>query len=253
MNRFLAMTGAALAVALPAALAQTPAAPQQPAAQSADPQQQAAPAQQVDPLLAALQGLQVAILENGQGGVASVESEAGDKAIIAFLTPQAAEVQRQNTDDDQMMVSIIDMPTVLANWNGAVIFRTSAEEVAKAKELDPDTPTYLAPVFFVMNGDMEAAMQTRQGVITPILTSYSDAESMAQKLQASDAVTEAVEIVPIEFAALLQAISEQETDTGYRVFTHPMTIAVINRMREQEAGQAQPQGQQGPPAQSNGG
>lgn len=253
MHRILATTGAALAVALPAAFAQTQAAPQRPATQSEVPQQQPAPAQQVDPLLAALQGLQVAILENGQGGVASVESEAGEKAIIAFMTPQAAEIQRQNTDDDQMMVSIIDMPTVLANWNGAVIFRTSAEEVAKAKELDPATQNYLSPVFFVMNGDIEAAMQTRQGVITPILTSYSDAESMAQKLEDSGAAAEAVEIVPIEFAALLQAISEQETDTGYRVFTHPTTIAVINEMRAQEAAKAQG-GQEGPPpAPDNGG
>ena len=240
MNRFLAMTGAALAVALHTAGAQTATAPQQAVPQTDAPQPQAAQAQQAaDPLLASLSGLQVAILENGEGGVASVQSQSGQPAILAFITPQAAEAERQKADDDAMMVSIIDLPSVLGNWNGAVIFSSSPEEVENAKTLAPDTEDFLAPVFFVMNGDVEAAIQTRQGVVTPILTSYSDAEGMANKLKASGNADGTVEIVPIEMATLLQAIGEQEADTGYRFFTHPQTIALINQMREQQQEQQQ--------------
>lgn len=236
MNRILAMTGAALAVALPGAFAQTTPAPQAPATQPAPAQQQ--PAAQSDPLLAALQGLQVAILENGQGGVASVESQTGEKAIFAFVTPQVADQERQSSGDEQMMVTIIDLPSLLVNWDGAVVFKTSAEEVAHANELDPAPGSYLSPVFFVMNGDEEAALQTQQGIITPILTSYDDAQSMAQQLESSANKQGDVEIVPIEFATLLQAISEQDADTGYRFFSHPDTVAAIRQLRQQQ----QPQG-----------
>lgn len=234
MKRFLTVTGAVVALACPAALAQSPA----PAQQTAPPpaQGEAAPAQPqqraIHPMLAALQGMQVAVLQNSEGGVASVQSQSGTKAIVVFMTPAAAEAELQSVEDDDMRVGIVDLASILAGWDGAVIFRSSPQEIQNAEMLDPETEDFMAPVFLVMSGEMEAQLQTENGRITPILTGYANAEQLAANLGNSDAASDEIKIVPIELATLLQAIKEYGQDAGYRFFSHPETVAAIQASRQ---------------------
>jgi hypothetical protein len=169
--------------------------------------------------------LHVSILQAEDGGVVLAQGQNGDSALMVFITPQVAETERQRANDETLQVGIIDLATVFANWDGAIIFRSSPEEVAKAHELDAESGQFLAPVFFVMAGDVEARIATEQGPITPILTAYSDAESLAAQLSNSD---EEIEIVPIELAALLRALQVDGAVGGYQFFTHPQTVSVIN-------------------------
>ena len=117
MKRFLTVTGAVVALAFPAALAQSPA----PAQQTAPPpaQGEAAPAQPqqraIHPMLAALQGMQVAVLQNSEGGVASVQSQSGTQAIVVFMTPAAAEAELQSVEEDDMRVGIVDLASILVD------------------------------------------------------------------------------------------------------------------------------------------
>ena len=228
MKREFAFAGAVFALALPVAFGQTPevAEPSPPPAEAEVPEQP--PEQPINPMIAALQGLYVAILQNDEGGIASIQPENGDPALIAFMTPQTAEGQRAKPEYADLQVRIVDLAAILRGQDGSVTFQGSAQEIANAHALDPEAVDFMAPVFFVTSGNMEVQLQTPNGPITPVLTSYSDAETLAQKLIDSGDASEEVQIIPVEFASMLQGIGELEGDAGYRFFTHPQMVAAIN-------------------------
>ncbi|WP_018147402.1 hypothetical protein [Henriciella marina] len=228
MKSVFALAGAVFALMPPVSFAQSPeAAEQAPPPTEADALEQAQE-EPINPMIAALQGLYVAILQNDEGGIASIQPENGDPAIIAFMTPQTAETQRAKPEYADLQVRVVDLAAILRGQNGAVTFQASAQEIANAHALDPEAVDFMAPVFFVTSDNMEVQLETPNGPITPVLTSYSDAETLAQKLIDSGDASEAVKIIPVEFASMLQGIGELEGDAGYRFFTHPQMVAAIN-------------------------
>lgn len=226
MKRLLACAAAAFAVGAPLAQAQEAAQPQR--AQAAAP----------NPMIIALQGLQVAVLANPDGGIASVQSEEGDPAIVVFLTPGAAQAQLAPLEDQSMKIRIVDLGRLLRDWKGAIIFQGSQAEIANARELTPEVGDFMAPVFFVTSGSLEVQLQTAEGPVTPVMTSYSDAQALSEKLAESDeTASDPVNIIPIEFATFLQAIEDHGQDVGYRFFTHPETVIAINQSQRAAAAQ----------------
>lgn len=211
------LSAAALLVSGPVALAQGETAAAEPAAEAE---------QQVSPMASALAGFHIAVLQDGEGGVASVENDAGDAAVIAFLVPEAAETAKTESQGD-MQVGVIPLGVIMQNWNGPVVFESGQNEIAKATELAPEAEGFAAPVFFVTTDGKETRMKTPDGYVTPILTSYDDATQMASKLEEQGMDESTISIIPIELAAVLQQIDQADAPTSYRVFTHPETVTLL--------------------------
>ncbi|MEE2879526.1 MAG: hypothetical protein VX593_11020 [Pseudomonadota bacterium] len=202
--------------------------------------QAAAPAQAPLAIQKALSGLHVAVLQNSEGGVVTVQNENGDNALVAFLEPAAATEAQENAAIADMTVSTLPLLSMFATWQGPVVFEGSASARDHANQLEQEVEQgFGAPAFFVLADGVETQVDAGAGPITPILLSYDDATKMATQVreQATDAQT--VEIVPIEFGAILKELSVMEEDLGYRVFTHPDTVALIQSAEAQREGASQ--------------
>ena len=213
----------------PLALAQAPATPA-----PAQPQQPQAPAPST--LQTSLAGLYVAVLQDAEGGVASVQNEAGENAVMVFLSPKAAETAKADMEGADMSVQVLPIMAILAQWNGPVAFESSAAEVENAKALAPEAESFMAPAYFITTEGNEIQIQTQGGqVITPILLSKAQADNMTTELEAQGLDASTVEIVPIEFTTVLNQIAAMETDVGYRLFSHPGTAEMIQSQSEAAA------------------
>ncbi|MEM5517725.1 hypothetical protein WNY37_12270 [Henriciella sp. AS95] len=175
----------------------------------------------------ALAGFHVAILRDDGGGIASVGNGSGQAAVVTFLEPAAAEKAQAALEGETMSVDVVPLAAIMNSWAGPVVFEASAAEVAKAKEVGPEGVEFVAPVFFVTTDGKETMMKTPTGDVTPILPSYQNATQLAKKLADEGIDESTIEIVPIELAAVLRQISTVESESHYRVFTHPETVAMI--------------------------
>lgn len=228
MKTILASLGLATGLAIsPLAIAQeaatpAPAQPEQPAE---------APAPTA--FQKALAGLYVTVLQDAEGGVASVQNEAEESAILVFLTPEAAQAAKTDMDGADMSAQVVPMMAVLAQWNGPIAFEGSASEIEQAKTLAPEAEGFTAPAYFVTSEGQEIQIQTQTGeAITPILLSHDQAVAMTKQLESQGLDGSKVEIVPMEFAAVLDQMVGMKQDLGYRLLTHPGTAAVIQAQRE---------------------
>lgn len=222
MKSIIASAGfATLALAVPHAVAQ----------QASPPTQEAAPAQPAaqpsETIINALSNLHVIVLEDQQGGMASIQNEQGDDALIAFLRPAAAEAARQEPAINNMTLGTVPLLALLTAWEGPVMFESGAEEIEQANAMDESGEGFGAPVFFVTADGQVTVINTESGSTTPIMTSYADAQSMVSNLTQQGFEAEKIEIVPIEFGSLLQQLNTGEATGNYRVFTHPETVAMI--------------------------
>ena len=180
----------------------------------------------------ALAGFHVAILRDDEGGIASVGNGSGQAAVVSFLEPEAAKKAQASLDSEAMLVDVVPLAAIMNSWAGPVVFETGADEIEKAKELGPEGAEYLAPVFFVTTEGKETMMKTPTGDVTPILPSYRNATQMVDKLAAQGIDEDTIEIVPIELADVLRQISTVDSNSHYRVFTHPETVAMIEAKAE---------------------
>ena len=212
-------------------------------AASAQQAPQAAPAQQqqqIPPAIAgALGGLHVAVLEDEEGGVVTVQNQQGENAVVLFLEPGAAEEAKQNPAIAEMSVTTIPLLQMMGTWGGPVVFEASSEEISYANGLNADDEDYGAPAYFVLIDGKEAQIQAGAGPITPILLSSSDASDMAAQVTAQGVEAEKVEVMPIEFGAVISQLASMQQDQGYRVFTHPDTAALIQSAQSVAEGNSQ--------------
>ncbi|WP_300381555.1 hypothetical protein [Henriciella sp.] len=233
MKPVLASAGlAALALAVPYAIAQEAAAPTQ---ETAQPQ---AAGQPSTTIVNALNGLHVIVLEDQQGGMASIRNEQGDDSLIAFLRPAAAEAARQEPAVSNMTPGTVPLLALLTAWDGPVMFEGGAEEVEQANALDESGEGFGAPVFFVTADGKETQIDTGNGPATPILLSYQDAQGMASNLKQQGFDAETIEIVPLEFGSVLQQLNATSNGGSYKVFTHPETVEMIQSAAAQADGAA---------------
>lgn len=182
----------------------------------------------------ALGGFHVAVLKNAEGGVVTVQNQQGDNAVVAFLEPAAAEEAQENAAIADLTVSALPLLSMLASWNGPVVFEGSTSAIGHASTLQPEVEAFGAPVFFVLADGNETQVDAGTGPITPILLSFEDASEMASQITEQGVEAEKIEIVPIEFGAVLKELSVMEQDQGYRVFTHPDTVSLIQAARASE-------------------
>ncbi len=178
------------------------------------------------PIIVALGGFHVMVLKDDEGGVASVRNDAGDDAVLAFLEPSAATAAKTEETGD-MEIEAAPLLAIMTSWKGPILFEGGEGEIASAGELVPESEGFLAPVFFVTTDGQETRINTPQGPVTPILPSYEDAVGMAGKLEEEGVDASSIKIVPIEFASVLQQINSLDNDLGYRIFSHPETVAFI--------------------------
>lgn len=228
MKTFLVSIGLATCAALgaPVAMAQ---------GETAEPPAATTPAPGTAAVEQALDGFHVIVLQDGEGGIASARNEGGEDAILAFINPEAAEAASKDAALNGMTAATLPLMAVLSNWEGAVIFESSPQERQNAASLGADGAEFLAPTFFVTTEGQETQVQSGGEVMTPVLLSYDDAVEMTSRLK-RDGVEEAdIAIVPIELSRVLQEIMTLETDRGYRVFTHPGTVELINAMQQAAA------------------
>ena len=230
MKSLVASAGlAALALASPVGAAQEtapPAAPQQP------PQSAEAPAA----LAKAVDGLHLVVLEDQEGGMASIQNEQGQSALIAFLQPAAAEAARQNPAITNMSISTVPVLPLLQAWEGPIVFEGGAAEVEQANTLSTEEHDFMAPVFMVLVDGKETQINTQVGPVTPILLSHEDAQGMVANLEQQDLGAGNITVQPLEFGAVLQQLNALEEDAGYRFFTHPETVALLQPAQPQANG-----------------
>lgn len=226
------MTCAGLAAFGAMGLAAT--AQQAPQAEPAQQQQQIPPA-----IVGALGGLHVAVLQDAEGGVVTVQNPQGENAVVLFLEPGAAEEAMQNPAIADMSVATIPLLQMMGSWQGPVVFEASSEEISYANGLNADDADYGAPVFFVLIDGKEAQIEAGAGPITPILLSSGDAADMAAQVSAQGVEASNVEVMPIEFGAVISQLASMQQDQGYRVFTHPDTAALIQSAQSVAEGNSQ--------------
>ncbi|WP_084400017.1 hypothetical protein [Henriciella aquimarina] len=187
------------------------------------------------PMQMALSGFQVVVLMDSDGRAVSRKTEQGQNGLMVFLEPSAAQAALQNQEIADARPGAIPLVNVLGGWNGPVLFEGAADDRTKAASLSPEVGEFAAPAFFVTANDNEAQVQMNGEAVTPILLSYDDAEDLAKRLAGQGMPEEAVEVVPIEVAGVLQQLSTLESDRGYRIFTHPDTVAFIQSIQNQSA------------------
>lgn len=214
-----------------------PATAQQPAEPA--PQAPAASSEQAPSAMAqALDGFHVAILEDSDGGMASVQNDQGENALVVFLEPAAAEAAQQNPAVADMSVAPVPLMLLLSAWNGPIAFEGSPQAIEQANDLMPDMQgSFGAPTFFVLTDGNETQIDNGQGPITPVLLSYADADEMASKLQEQGVEESSISIMPIEFGSVLQELNTMPQDFGYRVFTHPGTVELIQAQQPGDTAQ----------------
>jgi len=196
--------------------------------------------QQIPPAIAgALGGLHVAVLENEEGGVVTVQNPQGENAVVLFLEPGAAEEARQNSAIADMKVATIPLLQMMGSWDGPVVFEASSEEIDYANGLNADDADYGAPVFFVLIDGQETHIQAGAGPITPILLSSDEATDMVAQVTEQGIEAEKVEVMPIEFGTVISQLASMPQDQGYRVFTHPDTAALIQSAQSGSQGNSQ--------------
>ena len=227
---------ASLTLGLSAA-AQQQSAPTSPEAGSTP--QQADQAQAAAAVQNALGGVHVAVLQNPDGGIVAVQNQQGENALLAFLEPSAAQAVQAQSEDQQLTVSALPLLQVLSTWKGPLLFEGSNASIEQAQALKPEAEGFNAPVYVVLADGQETQITTEAGAMTPILLNYSDAEDMKSRVEQSVDAEMTVEVVPVEFGAVLLELVNMQQDKGYRVFTHPDTIQLIQAARA-----AAPQGNQ---------
>lgn len=187
----------------------------------------------------ALADVYILVLEDGEGGMASLTNEQGQTALVVFLDPEAATEAQQTESLADMSVAAVPVTSVLENWQGPIVFQGSDAAVANADAQSPTDRAFVGPAFMVLTDGQETQIDMGAGPITPVLLNFEDASDIAAQVSAQGIEASTIDVVPIEFGTVINELSSMETDDGYRVFTHPGTVKFIRDIESQQGDEGQ--------------